>query len=279
MKQVLIAVIFLCAALPSFSQRVSSVVIHPFEAQQGVSVRDADSLREQVIRELSSWGSIIVLNENEADSADYYAQVQVLIEDSTAVLIGITFDAAANKPLNSYREQAADINALSERIFSFCSLLAEFIPLPNFLPGKWISTVDMNDGPLTCILEFRSNRTVTVERYDTYERRGGNALTYQGIGSGTYAYSPQIRRTVSLRDPRGESRSSPVDGAVSINLALEDVLPRYTNLATNRISLVFSDNRDRFELLTAGFPCGENFDGVSFYPYRSVIYTLFTKIQ
>lgn len=279
MKRALVTAIFLYAVFPVFSQRVSGVVIYPFEALQGVSARDAASLREQVIGELSSWGSIIVLDESEAASADFYVQAQVVRESTVAALTGTTFNAATDKPLNSYREQAADMGALSDQIFSFCSRLAEFIPLPNFLLGKWTSTVDMNDGPLTCILEFRSNRTVTVERYDTYERREGNALTYQGLGTGTYSYSPQIRRIVSIQNPRGESLSSPVDGAVSISLTLEDALPRYMSLSTNRISLVFSEVKDRFDLLTAGFPCGENFDGSSFYPYRSVIYTVFTKIQ
>jgi hypothetical protein len=280
MKRILLTAIFLCVVWPVFSQRLFSVIILPFEApERGVSALEAASLRKQVIDEVLSWESIIVLDDGETASADFYVQGKIVIETNVVALAGTTFDAKTDRPLTSYREQAANINALSERVFSFCSQMAKPIPLPNLLLGKWISTIEKGDGPLTCLLEFKPNRIITVERYDTYEHRQGNGLTYQGIGSGTYSFGPQIRRTITIRDTRGTLRDSPVDGAVSINLQLEDILPKYEALTTNRISLIFSNNNNHFELLTGGFPCGENFDGASVYPDRTIIYTQFTKIQ
>jgi hypothetical protein len=280
MKRILITTIFLCAVWPVFSQRLFSVIILPFEAPvRGVSAAETASLRKQVIDEVLSWENIIVLDDSDAASADFYVQGQIIIETNLVALAGTTFDAKTDKPLTSYREQAADMKALSDRIFSFCSQMAKPIPLPNLLLGKWISTIEKNDGPLTCLLEFKSNRIITVERYDTYEHRQGNALTYQGIGNGTYSFGPQIRRTITIRDTLGTLRDSLVDGAISVNLQMEDTLPKYETLNTNRISLIFSNNNNHFELLTEGFPCGENFDGASVYPNRTMIYTQFTKIQ
>jgi hypothetical protein len=280
MKKIPAAVIFLCAVLPLFSQKLSSVVIFPFDAPgPGVSANDAASIRKQIIDEVLSWESIIVLDEANVESADFYVRGTVIMDGNMIALTGTTFNAKTGRPINSYREQAATISGLSAQIFSFCSLMAEAIPFPNFLLGKWTSTVDMNDGPLTCIVEFKANRTVMVERYDTYEHRQDNALTYQGFGSGTYSFRPQIRRMVTVQDSRGASRNSPVDGEVNVNLSLEDVLPQYTALNVNRTRLVFSNQNNDLELLTAGFPCGENADGTAVYPERTVVYTRFTRIQ
>jgi hypothetical protein len=280
MKKTFLTVIFFCAVLPLFSQRASRLFIFPFETPEtGVSANDAASIRKQIMDEILSWGSIIILEESEAESADFYVQGTIVSDNNMVALTGTTYNAKTNKPLNSYREQAAGMSALSGRIFPFCGRLAESIPLPNLLLGKWMSIINMNSGPLTCVLEFKSDRTVSIERYDTCEYRQGNSLTYQGFGTGTYTFSPLSRRIMTIESSGGAARESPVDGSVSVNLKLEDVLPKYDSLNTGRVRLLFANNNGGFELLSAGLPCGYNFDGPSVYPDRTVAYTHFTKIE
>jgi hypothetical protein len=280
MKKISFAVIFCCAVLPVFSQKIFGVVIFPFETpERGVSANDAASIRKQIIDEIVSWGSIIVLEETEAGSADFYVQGKITLDNNLVALTGTTYDAKTDRPLNSYREQAANMSALSGHIFSFCIRMAESIPLPNLLAGKWMSILEMNGGSLTCIVEFKPDRTISIERYDTCEYSRGNALTYQGFGAGTYTYNPQARRIMTIESSEGVVRESPVDGSVSLSLTLEDTLPPYNSLNTNRVRLVFGSNNDSFELLNAGLPCGSNFDGLSIYPARTFAYIHFIRIQ
>jgi hypothetical protein len=276
MKKISLAVFFLCIVLPVFSQRVSSIVIYPFEViGRGVSNIDAAAITKQVVSEISSWGTIAVLEEKEAGTADYVVRGQLTLDNRLIALTATTYEVRENKPLTSYRVQAENVRSLSSRLFTFCIQMMEPIPLPNYLLGKWISTVALDDGLLTCILVFNEDRTVTVERYDTYEHRQGNSLMYQGYGSGTYAYNVQIRKMETIRDVSGASRETPVDGSVTLSLSLEDALPNYRSLRTERIKLAFTANNTSFELLTAGFPCGDDFDS----PSAFIAYTRFTKIQ
>jgi len=276
MKRISIAIFFLWTALPVFSQRVSSIVIFPFEViGRGVSNIDAASLTKQVVSEITSWGTIAVLEEKEAAAADYVVRGQLTVDNRLIALTATTYEVRDNKPLISYRVQAENVRGLSSRLFTFCTQMMEPIPLPNYLLGKWTSTVALDDGVLICILVFGENRAVTVERYDTYERRQGNSLMYQGYGRGTYAYSVQIRKMETIQDLSGASRETGVDGSVTVSLSLEDALPNYRSLLTERIKLAFAAEHNSFELLTAGFPCGDNFDG----PSAHIAYTRFTKIQ
>ncbi|MDR0758900.1 MAG: hypothetical protein LBF74_02170 [Treponema sp.] len=279
-KSIPVASVFLCLALPAFSQKVPRVVIFPFErSEREVSADDAASIRKQVIEEISSWGSIAVLEETEAESADFYVLGKILVDNNVMALTGATYDAKTDKPLSSYREQAASVSALGGRIFSFCSRMMESIPFPNLLLGRWTSVIEADSGPLTCILEFKSDRTVSVDRYDTREYRKGNILTYQGFGTGTYTYNSQARRLMTIESSGGTVRESPVDGSVVVSLSMEDTLPAYKSLNTNRVRLVFSNSSGNFELLNDGLPCGDNFDGPSVYPGQRIVYTHFTRVQ
>jgi hypothetical protein len=136
--------------------------------------------------------------------------------------------------------------------------------------GKWKAQIDMPDGPLTCILEFRSNGTISVEQYDTWEHRGQNALRYQGFGTGTYSFWGYARRII---------RGSSVDGFVTINLTLDDTLPKYTAISHTRVNYGFNEDRTVFQLVDGGFGCGDNYSGPSVYPGEHVAYAIFTKIQ
>ena len=158
----------------------------------------------------------------------------------------------------------------------FCGSIAENIPLPNYLLGKWRSSLTTSDGPVTCILEFKTGGVVSVLQYDTWEHRGTNSLKYQGIGSGTYTYAGYaVPRTVTVGGRQIQSNAT-----VGINLELEDALPKYEKLNIAGLRVLFDDDsKSSFQLVYGNLPCGDNYAGTSVYPTKDVFYTRFTKIQ
>ncbi|MDR1863464.1 MAG: hypothetical protein LBQ67_06035 [Treponema sp.] len=270
-KKILPFLMILFADPAVFPQKLSVVAVFPFEAAgSGVNPADAEALSAQIIGELESWGTLNITGGGEASRAEYLVKGQLARQNNQLVVSAVTYDAKTNKALNSSKEQAAGPGALSSRIFSLCAQITENVPFPNYLLGKWKAVISMVDGPLVCILEFRANRTVRVEQYDTWEHRGDRSLKYQGFGAGTYSYWGHARRTV---------RGSPVDGFVTVNLKLEDALPKYTTISLTRLNLFFDEEKNNFELVDAGLSCGDNYTGPSVYPQAAVGYAKFTKIR
>ncbi|MDR3145880.1 MAG: hypothetical protein LBU21_06355 [Treponema sp.] len=278
MKKQLILILFVLSAAAAFAQRVSSIAVFPFEAPEGgFTPAELAALTGQVVSELRSWGTLTIV---EGGGADYQVRGQLSKTNRGLVLSAVTADGKTERVLNTSREQAADLNALGERIFSFCAQVVEQIPFPNYLLGKWRSVITLENGILTCLVEFKSDRTVVFEQYDTYEHRSGSALKYQGFGRGSYAYTGHVRRTLALKDAKGAVyREAPVDGSVSFTVSLEDTLPRFTAINQNRISLFFNEDKSGFELVSAGLACGDNYDGPRVYPQSMIAYTNFTKTQ
>jgi hypothetical protein len=213
---------------------------------------------------------------NAADTGPAYSGTEYLVrgqlsrQNNQTIISVTTYSAQTDKALNTAKEQAATASALLNQIFTLAAQVTENVPFPNYLVGRWRSIINLNQGPLVCTIEFRSDRTVRVIQYDTWEHRGSNSLTYQGIGTGTYSYWGHARRTV---------RGSPVDGFVTLNLKLEDALPKYEAISFSRMNLNFDEEKNNFELVGGGFTCGDNFSGPSVYPEAVVAYTKFTKIQ
>jgi hypothetical protein len=264
--------IFFISAFSVWAQRLSTVGIIPFEAGAGANPADAAEATRQVIAELDSWGSMTVLSGNDARNAEYLVRGQVSRQNNRLILTAATSLGSTGRLLNNSREEAAAMNAIS--FVSFCAQIAENVPFPNYLLGRWRSTLNTSDGPVTCIMEFRSDRTVNVIQYDTWEHKGTNSLKYQGIGSGTYTYAGYLRRTVTLSGRQIQS-----DATVGINLALEDALPKYEKINSAGLRVLFDESKNSFELVSGSLPCGENYGGTSVYPSQNVFYTSFIKIQ
>ncbi|MDR0718309.1 MAG: hypothetical protein LBF78_01635 [Treponema sp.] len=266
MKKIFFGLAFFCAALTAHSQRQVSVAVFAFEfSGNGITQDDALSVTAGLTEELQSWGTFNIVSGALADSADYHIKGKLERGDKGMILTAETFNAKTGKSLNTSKESAETPAALMGKLFDFAAQVTENIPFPNYLLGKWRAVIDIPDGPLTCILEFRSNRTVNAEQYDTWERRGDKSLRYQGFGSGTYSYWGHARRTV-----RGKS----VDGFVTLNLNLKDALPKYIAVNFTRLNLNFNEDKSLFELVASGFTCGENVDSS-----QTISYTRFTKLQ
>jgi len=256
----------------AFTQTMPVVYVAPFETS-GSSVTPANAavITSQVIAELSSWGSLNVVQQE--SSSGYIVRGTLSRQGNVFVLTAETLDARTGRRLNESREQAQTLSDIS--IFTFCTKIVEEIPLPNYLLGTWQSTLNMPDGPVVCIIEFKSDRTVVVQRYDTWEHRQNNALRYEGYGTGTYSYAGYFtRRTVTVN-----SQQVQIDATANINLNLEETLPEQTTVNQSRLSLVFNGDRNFFEIAGGALPCGRNYDGASVYPSAVIGFSQFTKIR
>lgn len=273
MKRLFFVLALFIAVFPVFAQRLPTVGIQPFEAAgSGVSARDAGEVTRLVTAELASWRTMTVFSGSEAARAEYLVRGEVSRQNGQITVTAATIDTKTGKALNTAREEAATLGAIS--VVSLCAKIVENVPYPNFLLGTWRSTIQMPDGPVTCVMEFRQNRTVRVAQFDTWEHSGTTSLKYQGIGSGTYTYAGYLRRTITI-----ERREILSDATVGISLSLEDALPKYTSVSAGGLRVLFNESRNSFELSYGGIPCGDNYTGASIYPSARVFYTQFTKIE
>jgi len=255
-----------------FAQKTPVVAIMPFEATGGrVTTEEAARVTGLVVDELNSWGSIKVL-QSEA-GAEYIVRGTLSRVGKEYILAAIATDANSKKRLNDAAEKAASIAELS--IFSFCSNIVQSVPLPNYLIGTWQSTVNMPDGPVVCIVEFKSDRTAKVERYDTWEHKNKNSLRYEGYGTGKYSYIGFfVRRNMTV-----DSKQVQMDAMTGFNLTLEETLPEQTSVNLSRLGIQFNSDRSAFTVINGSLPCGRNYDGPSVYPSAYIGFTQFTKIK
>jgi hypothetical protein len=273
MKVKVLRLAFFLTAYSIFAQRQATVGIMPFEAfGAGVSAVDAVEATRLVVDELNSWEFMTILTGSQAQSAEYLVSGRIAMQNNQIVLTASTTDTRSGKVLNESKGQAASLAALS--IESFCAQITESVPYPNYILGKWQSVINMIDGPIISIIEFRSDRTVLVHQYDTWEHNGTKSLKCQAIGSGTYTYAGYRRRTLAV-----DGRSIQADVTLGINFNLEDALPKYVNLIVTSMRLLFDGSRTSFEVTLGGIPCGDNYSGHSVYPGENVFYTKFSKIQ
>jgi len=253
-----------------YAQRVPSVGVVNFDVGGGANPSDAAGLTNRIVSELTSWGTLRVVQGT--DGVEFIIRGTLSRQGNTVVLSGRTIDAATEKVLNEFREQAANVGALSVPVF--CAKAVERVPLPNYLLGTWQSTINLPDGPVVCIMEFRSDRSVRVERYDTWEHKLQNALRYEGYGTGTYSYAGFANRVINI-----SSRQVRIDANFSVNLTLEETLPDQTAVNQSGMSIVFNDNKTAFEIVNNMLPCGRNFDGPSVYHSAVLGFSNFTKIR
>ena len=265
-------VFFLIIASTSFvfAQRMPVVGIRTIETTgSGVTATDAFNLYNKIIEELNSWGTLRVVQGTEG--VEYIIQGTLSRQGNNFVLTAATTDAGG-RVLNEYNEQGRAINDVS--IPSFCAKAVERVPLPNYLLGTWQSTINMPDGPVVCIIEFRTGGVVRVERYDTWEHRQNNALRYEGFGTGNYFYRGYANRVITV-----SSVQVRVDAVVNINLALEETLPDQTSVNVSNLNLIFNGDRTSFEIANGMLPCGRNFDGPSVYHSAVLGFSQFVKIR
>jgi len=254
-----------------YAQRIPVVGIVPFEVYgSGVTASDVANLTRLVTNELTSYGTMNV--EQGAVGVEYIIRCTVSRQGSNFILAGTTTAASNQRVLNEYREQVPATGQIS--IFNFCAKAVERVPFPNYLLGTWQATINMPDGPVVCIIEFKSDRTVQIERYDTWEHRQQNSLRYEGYGTGTYTYAGYANRVITVR-----GQQIRVDAVFGVELALEETLPEQTEVKQTGLSILFNANKTTFEIVNGTLPCGKNYDGPSVYPSTNIGFSQFSKIR
>jgi hypothetical protein len=253
-----------------FAQRIPSVGVMAFDVYgAGVTAAEAANLTNRVISELTSWGNLNIVQGSAG--AEYIISATISRQGTFFILEGQTKEAATERVLNEYKEQI-DVNNIS--VLTFCARAVDRVPFPNYLLGTWQATINMPDGPVVCIIEFKSDRTVTVERYDTWEHKELNALRYEGFGNGTYSYAGFANRVVTVN-----AQQVRIDASININLNLEETLPDQTEVNHTGLFLVFNGSRSAFYIINGELPCGQNFDGPSVYHSDTLGFTSFSKIR
>jgi len=254
-----------------YAQRMPSVGIVTFESgSSGASPSDAASLTNKAVSEFSSWGTLNIIQGTAG--AEFVIKGKLSRLGNEFTLTATTSDASG-RVLNEYSEKASNVNNIS--IPSFCAKAVERVPLPNYLLGTWQSTLNMPDGPVVCIIEFKSDRrTAVVERYDTWEHKQQNALRYEGYGTGTYSYRGYANRVITAG-----GRQARIDAVVSINLVLEETLPAQTSVNLSNLNLEFNADKTSFVIVSNMMPCGRNFDGPSVYHSEVLGFSQFVKIR
>jgi len=273
MKRAFLFILFLTLVMGAvFAQKVPVVAIIPFEATGSrVTPEEAARVTNLIVAELNAWGSLNVLQTE--SGAEFVVRGTLSRVGTNYILTAVTTDAKSNRKLNDSSERAASISELS--FFSFCSSIVQSVPLPNYLLGKWQSTITMPDGPVVCIIEFKSDRTANIERYDTWEHKKNNSLRYEGYGTGRYSYAGYfVRRTITV-----DSKQIQVDALTSFYLSLEETLPEQTSVNLGRLGVQFNPDRSSFEFVNGSFPCGRNYDGPSVYPSAYIGFSHFSKIK
>jgi len=254
-----------------YAQRVPIVGVTIFDTTGGgVNAAEAANLTNKVISELTSWGTLNVLRT--AEGSEYFIRGTLSRTGGNFVLSASTVNSSTRQTLNEYSEQGRAINDIS--IVNLCAKAVEKVPLPNYLLGTWQSTINMPDGPVVCLMEFRTDRSVRVERYDTWEHKQNNALRYEGFGKGSYSYVGYANRVITVN-----SHQVRIDAVVGFNLALEETLPEQTNVNIRGISVVFNADKTTFEIVNGSLLCGRNFDGPAVYPAAVIGFSQFAKIR
>jgi hypothetical protein len=272
MKRAFFFVLSITFALTAvFAQRIPIVAIMPLEATGGrVTPEEASRITGQVVAELKSWGLNVIQTES---GAEYIVRGTLSRVGNNFILSAVTIETKSQKKLDESTEQAESLGELS--IFSFCTSVVQSVPVPNYMLGTWQSIINMPDGPVVCIIEFKSDRSVGVERYDTWEHRRSNSLRYEGYGTGTYSYAGYYaRRTMTV-----DSQQIQIDAMTNINLSLEETLPEQTSVNQSRLGLQFNSDKSAFDIIGGSLPCGRNYDGTSVYHSAYIGFTRFTKIK
>jgi hypothetical protein len=270
-KRLLVFSLLIAAFSAAYAQRIPSVGVMTFETfGSGVTAADAASITNRIISELRSWGTLNVTQGS--DGAEYIIRGNISRQGNFFILTAETVNASTQRVLNEYREQISNVS--DSPLLSFCTKAVDRVPLPNYLLGTWQSILNMPDGPVVCIIEFRSDRNIIVERYDTWEHKQSNAIRYEGYGIGSYSYAGFANRVITVN-----SQQIRVDATISVGLKLEETLPEQTELNQTGLSLVFNSNRSAFDIVNGSLPCGTNHDGPSVYPFASLGFTNFTKIR
>jgi TolB-like protein len=206
MKKILANIVFLLIGFTAFAQQLPTVAVATFDTMGGVSPDEAKVVTELFMAELVSKGTVNIVDRVNFDkiiaemkfqtsdwsdsqktarlgaalNAQYVIRGQLMKMGTVIYMTSTMIDINTAQVLYSAREQVSDLGEIFEKLPAYCSQILDKIPPINYFVGRWQSSSAKGD---ICILEFKIDGTITVEKFDSaYD-------DYKQSGSGTGSYS------------------------------------------------------------------------------------------
>lgn len=237
MKKVLLTVVLAILIMNTIiSAQELIVVVVPFEVKDGFSLNDADTITHLFLLEIAKNKNLTVLDrsnsffielekQNDFELSNYSSPEKVIeigrALNANAVVMGqmrmLGDQRIITARIIDLSERQSQILAASpilqisnvvevlEKLPAFTADIVNNLPKPpleNPFIGRWRSTVTSNNETLICILNFNSNGSIIIERYDTNivsRRLGGMShanSVRRGRGNGSYSFREEGNRIV-----------------------------------------------------------------------------------
>jgi TolB-like protein len=298
MKRTLIFILVLFVCTRIFSQELTAVVV-PFDVKVGFSRADAETITELFLIELAKNKTIKVVDQSDAAfkeiinrmkfelsdwsnnnkvaqfgqalNADAIVLGQMMMLGDQRIITARILDVKTTQILATSRMDLINVSEVLGKLPAFTREIVSNLPKPPIgdpFTGRWRSTITSNGITLICILDFRRDGTINVERYDTNRVIRGLAgmshsnETKRGRGYGTYSFR--------------ESGNSVI---ADISLTLSGVLIEFTAVTARVIFYQSSPNQFTVdsEYMEDSMKC-EYYDGGRNNRYINDTYKIFNKM-
>jgi TolB-like protein len=146
-----------------------------------------DKIVQQMNFQITDWSdNDKVAQLGQALNAEYIIRGQIMKMGNAMYLSATMLDVNTTAIIASAREQLGGFDELFATLPKLSRQILNGLPEPNYLVGKWRTSNSK------CILEFKADRTIIVERYDyEYDLRNdrGQGAVGKGTASGEGFYS------------------------------------------------------------------------------------------
>jgi TolB-like protein len=219
MKKLMFTVLISIFGFAVFAQQLPTVAVATFDTIGDVTSEEAQVVTELFMTELVSKGTVNVVDRVNFDkiiaemqfqtsdwsnnqktaqlgraiNAGFVIRGQLMKMGSVVYWTATMIDVNTAQVLYSAREQMSDLGQIFNKLSAFTAQILDKIPSPNYFVGTWTST----DSGDMCVIEFKTDGSIVVTRYDMYDGRRRTGIT----GSGNYSYDTNsITIILSLRN-------------------------------------------------------------------------------
>lgn len=240
MKKMFLFVLLVFLGMVVYAQQLPTVAVARFEPV-GVSNDEANVVTELFMAELVNTGTVRVADRANFDkiiaemrfqlsdwsndqktvqlgralNAEYIIHGQFMKMGNTYLMTATMLNINTAQRLYSAREQFQSLDHIFTAMPNVCGQIANKIPTPNYFIGRWVSgtSIEQLSGRpgyvrLQCEIEFKSDGTLILHRFDTGTTQSGHSgreqITVTGTGTGRYEFNNEllyVQYSVSPRAP------------------------------------------------------------------------------
>jgi len=208
-KKIIIYLILSVTASVAFGQaKLPTAAVATFDTVGSVSPDEAAVVTELFMSQIVQGGKINVVDRNNFDkiiqqmrfqasdwsdsnkiaqlgralNAEYIIRGQIMKMGNTIYISSSMIDVNTTVTIASTREQLSSFDELFSKLPNITEQILDKLPEQNWLVGRW----QTSDG--NCVLEFKADRTIVVERY-VFSWDFGSSDEGKGVARGTGFYS------------------------------------------------------------------------------------------